>query len=762
MFKKRLIHMTCTALLLTVIPLALLLTAGTYLGWFSGSGLSSFENFYTPNDWERPKLELSWAEETSIDPAILEQVMEAMEAIDALPDIGDLMPDDWEAIEDARQLFDSIPQEYQGLVSNYEKLEEAESYLESLENPGIGDDSTEEPPDDTEVDTASGDIPGNETGDAPGNETGDTPGEETDDNPSDLPTGEVMFKLFSERGGTLYLKQMSYGDFNGQGWNAAEAYDKRIDGLYAADYLPWMTGLSDQTTYQLLIDPLEHALRLTPYYVAHGDGADLQQSDIRAEGDASSSYMMYFVPYSATQAEATNGTAVTFEKAYRAYVYDHYTEIDPLTKSYLDTIIREQGFYASDPDIINKVAAYIQKAATYNLLYDREMNNEDNVVIAFLRDYREGICVHYATAATMLYRALGIPARYTVGFLSNAKAGSWVEVTDDFGHAWSEVYVDGFGWQYVEVTGSSAGSGNGNGSGNDSSGDSGDSDSPSAPNLVVFAVTTERYRYDGTAHEHSHTLRCTGFESWLAAGYTYEYTIEGGAPRTQPGRETVQLTSLTIYDPDGNDVTADFTVKTQNGTLQVYIAELVLESDDITLTYNGLPQRGTADSYRINYEASAAKNGMTVEALKALIASHGITTLGVEGRFETKAGTWTANMDLVATDAAGKSLGDYLYVTKQTGELTIRRAPLVIVADSATAAFDPQTALEAPGWSFGDSTTTLGTDRVAYVDIEGTQFYPGESSNVVKDVRISNEQGEDVTGNYQITYVNGTLSVTMP
>ena len=39
------------------------------------------------------------------------------------------------------------------------------------------------------------------------------------------------------------------------------------------------------------------------------------------------------------------------------------------------------------------------------------MDDEADVVVAFLTKYKEGICQHYASAATLLFRELGIPAR---------------------------------------------------------------------------------------------------------------------------------------------------------------------------------------------------------------------------------------------------------------------------------------------------------------------------------------------------------------
>ena len=46
------------------------------------------------------------------------------------------------------------------------------------------------------------------------------------------------------------------------------------------------------------------------------------------------------------------------------------------------------------------------------------LDEEANIVTAFLSDrYTEGVCRHYASAATMIFRALKIPARYTIGYV---------------------------------------------------------------------------------------------------------------------------------------------------------------------------------------------------------------------------------------------------------------------------------------------------------------------------------------------------------
>ena len=69
---------------------------------------------------------------------------------------------------------------------------------------------------------------------------------------------------------------------------------------------------------------------------------------------------------------------------------------------------------------------------------------------AFFLDSREGYCVYYATAMTVLARCVGLPARYVQGFalIDNAQWGSFYQyrATGLSAHAWSEVYFEGIGW----------------------------------------------------------------------------------------------------------------------------------------------------------------------------------------------------------------------------------------------------------------------------------------------------------------------------
>lgn len=122
------------------------------------------------------------------------------------------------------------------------------------------------------------------------------------------------------------------------------------------------------------------------------------------------------------------------------------------------------------------LTAYYQDNIPYTIRPGRTPRNED-FVNHFLTENRKGYCVHFATAATLAFRYMGIPARYVEGYAIDYNqiedavlleekyedyydgyselgktAPVQVTVTDADAHAWVEVYIEGKGWIPVEVT----------------------------------------------------------------------------------------------------------------------------------------------------------------------------------------------------------------------------------------------------------------------------------------------------------------------
>jgi len=72
-------------------------------------------------------------------------------------------------------------------------------------------------------------------------------------------------------------------------------------------------------------------------------------------------------------------------------------------------------------------------------------------VTDFLINTREGYCTYFASAMTVLCRMEGIPARYVEGYLADPVNGTAI-LTGKDGHAWTEVYLNGYGWLIFDAT----------------------------------------------------------------------------------------------------------------------------------------------------------------------------------------------------------------------------------------------------------------------------------------------------------------------
>ncbi len=66
-------------------------------------------------------------------------------------------------------------------------------------------------------------------------------------------------------------------------------------------------------------------------------------------------------------------------------------------------------------------------------------------VVEFLKYHRKAHCEYFASALVLLLRASGIPARYTVGFVTKEynTLGKYYIIRQKDAHAWVEAYVDG-------------------------------------------------------------------------------------------------------------------------------------------------------------------------------------------------------------------------------------------------------------------------------------------------------------------------------
>ena len=536
---------------------------------------------------------------------------------------------------------------------------------------------------------------------------------------TDIPAAQV----YAEEDGKVYLRLMSFGDYNGAGWEQAAAYDNTLPGGFGMNYL---TGIAlknaGYTSLEMKIRPNSNDY-LLPYYP---DAALLnyavQGNDVVYTGDTTSEYAMYYYSYdflSDGWLSASLGAYAQQEKQYADYVRQNYLSVPASTREFLNTVIEKQHLEGDTESLIGLVAEYVRGAAEYDLAYDKSLDGQTDIVVSFLSQYKSGICQHFASAAVMLYRALGIPARYTIGYAAELSAYEWTDITADLAHAWAEVYLDGVGWIQVEVTGGQQGGGSENNF-----------------DLVIRPVT-EYMKYDGvTTFYPSGQLQ--GLSELTQRGFYYTAEVTGS--RRDAGISLTSVRSFCLYDPTGKDVTDTYNIRFAAGKLQVYLQEITIKTQGATKVYDGIPLTQNM-----------------CETVGELLYGHRIETLIATGSC-VNVGKVLNTFTIRIVDETGKDVTDVYKVNRECGELEILPRPITIIANSNQKFFDG-TPLRDAGYTIENEAEALADGQSIAVRVEGSQTQPGRSENIIADVLITDEAGNDVTGNYQLILVSGILQV---
>ena len=227
----------------------------------------------------------------------------------------------------------------------------------------------------------------------------------------------------------------------------------------------------------------------------------------------------------------------------------------------------------------------------------------------------------------------------------------------------------------------------------------------------------------------------------LVSGQKLTLALSG--TQTEPGssKNTVKEGSLKISDEQGRDYTAYYNVTIKEGTLEVTgvkVIEISIKATSAKKVYDGTEL--TANSYDVISGELESGDTLVVEYSGSI----------------TNAGT-TANkiVKVTAKDANGKDVTAKYKISTQDGTLEITKAPLTVTAKSAEKVYDGK-ALTANTCEVKGS---LAKGHKISATVTGSQTQIGSSKNKASNVKIVDANGNDVTGNYEITYVEGTLTV---
>ncbi len=267
-------------------------------------------------------------------------------------------------------------------------------------------------------------------------------------------------------------------------------------------------------------------------------------------------------------------------------------------------------------------------------------------------------------------------------------------------------------------------------------------------NAIVINSESKSWTYNGQNHKHEvYTVTYNGVS--VSADSTGKvFTLSTG--------DTITITATAtgvkyVSDNASNNNTYTYVLTNANqygsvsasyGTLSITKASLTITADSASRAYNGsaLTDSGWMDTPPVGLQGTDAVESVTVTGSQTTIGSSANTPSNAVVKNGTTNVTENYN------------------ITYVPGTLTITKASLTITADSASRAYNGS-ALTDSGWMDTPPVGLQGTDAVESVTVTGSQTTVGSSSNVSSNAVVKNGTN-DVTANYEITYVPGTLQVT--
>ena len=252
---------------------------------------------------------------------------------------------------------------------------------------------------------------------------------------------------------------------------------------------------------------------------------------------------------------------------------------------------------------------------------------------------------------------------------------------------------------------------------------------------ITLKANSGTYTYDGSTHSaagvETDTFTINGV-SYTVSGYTTsspEKKDAGNYPNIISG-------TYVVKDGSGADVTDQFTVNIENGSLTISKRTVNLKSESASKAYDGIALTKP--------EVTIAGDGFVIGEVSELKATGSITKAG------------SVQNTITYTAEAGFNAGNY-EITKSEGTLTITQnaGKITVTAGSDTKVYDG-TALTKNTYSIAG----LPEGFTAVVTVSGSIKDAGSAENKVTSVTIKKD-GENVTDQFSgIETVSGTLTVT--
>lgn len=266
---------------------------------------------------------------------------------------------------------------------------------------------------------------------------------------------------------SVYLRAFIGCDYDGKEWKQVEAKDfLQIESFFETENQfkklinePFnkLSAYSHLEKYEMNIEVLNASkdYGYSPYYSAIGSEEVYLDTCALGGGKNSHQYNYYDSKEAKKSYERVEESIAYGWSQYEDFARERYAEL-PYNLTELN-----KKCETFDNSFITSVSKEIDdwfKELSYTYHPGQTQDGED-FVEDFLFNRKTGFCVHFASAAALIYRICGYPSRYVEGYVVSPDKfieqddGTYKAVITDYGaHAWCETFDEIWGWQVREHT----------------------------------------------------------------------------------------------------------------------------------------------------------------------------------------------------------------------------------------------------------------------------------------------------------------------
>ena len=273
----------------------------------------------------------------------------------------------------------------------------------------------------------------------------------------------------------------------------------------------------------------------------------------------------------------------------------------------------------------------------------------------------------------------------------------------------------------------------------------------------TLTVTNREAKYEITVKANSATATYDGKEHEAVGVETYEFTVEGNSytvsglstedpKQKDAGSYTNNITGTPVVtDKEGNVVTSEFEVKTENGSLEIGKAAVTLKSATLSKKYDG----------------NALVNGDTALEIESGFAEGEGATYNFTGS-QTVVGS---SANAFSYELNSNTNIDNYEISKQEGTLTVTnreaKYEITVKANSATATYDGKEH-EAVGVETYEFTVEGNSYTVSGLSTEDPKQKDAGSytNNITGTPVVTDKEGNVVTSEFEVKTENGSLTIT--